>query len=101
MMGFLIKCLIILNGTTTATVNLYGVSSGLTDNTSAATVTDKTLSQSNIDTIMDANTSITTIKGKTDSLTFTTAGEVDANIHSVNDTAVTGDGETGTEWGPV
>lgn len=92
---------VILNGTTTATVNLYGVSSGLTDNTSAATVTDKTLSQSNIDTIMDANTSITTIKGKTDSLTFTTAGEVDANIHSVNDTAVTGDGETGTEWGPV
>jgi len=43
---------------------------------------------------------VTGIKGKTDSLTFTKAGEVDANIQSVNDISVTGDGEEGTEWGP-
>ena len=47
------------------------------------------------------NTSITAIKAKTDSLTFTKAGEVDANIKSVNDVTVTGDGQAGTEWGPT
>jgi hypothetical protein len=44
---------------------------------------------------------ITDIEGKTNSLTFTTAGEVDANIQSVNDTAVDGTGADGDEWGPV
>lgn len=38
------------------------------------------------------------IKAKTDSLTFTKAGEVDANAQSINGAAVTGDGQTGTEW---
>lgn len=41
------------------------------------------------------------IKTKTDSLTFTVAGQVDANIQYVNDVQVTGDGQTGTEWGPA
>ena len=41
------------------------------------------------------------IKAKTDSLTFTTAGQVDANIQYVNDVEVTGNGQTGTEWGPA
>ncbi|WP_287322986.1 hypothetical protein, partial [Mesorhizobium sp.] len=41
------------------------------------------------------------IKTKTDSLTFTVAGKVDANITHVNETAVTGTGETGDEWGPA
>lgn len=40
------------------------------------------------------------IKAKTDSLTFTIAGQVDANIQSVNDVTVTGTGATGDEWGP-
>lgn len=44
---------------------------------------------------------VTAIKAKTDSLTFTVAGQVDANIQCVNDVQVTGDGQTGTEWGPV
>ena len=43
----------------------------------------------------------TAIKTKTDSLTFTTAGEVDANVQSINDAALTGDGTTGSEWGPA
>jgi hypothetical protein len=46
------------------------------------------------------NASITAIKAKTDSLTFTVAGQVDANIQYVNDVLVTGDGQPGTEWGP-
>ncbi len=40
------------------------------------------------------------IKAKTDSLTFTVAGLADTNIQRVNDVAVTGDGQPGTEWGP-
>jgi hypothetical protein len=38
------------------------------------------------------------IKAKTDSLTFTVAGEVDANMQSVNGEAVTGDGSVGDPW---
>lgn len=51
--------------------------------------------------INTVDTNVDGIKAKTDSLTFTTAGEVDANIQSVNDVVVTGDGGSGTEWGPV
>lgn len=43
---------------------------------------------------------ITAIKNKTDSLTFTVAGQVDSNIQSVNDVTVTGTGASGDEWGP-
>lgn len=48
-----------------------------------------------IDTVVDA------IKAKTDSLTFTVAGNADVNIQYVNDVQVTGDGQSGTEWGPA
>jgi hypothetical protein len=43
---------------------------------------------------------VVAIKAKTDSLTFTVAGQVDANIQSVNDVTVTGTGASGDEWGP-
>lgn len=46
-----------------------------------------------IDTVVDA------IKAKTDSLTFTQAGHVDANVQRINDVVVNGDGST-TPWGP-
>lgn len=39
------------------------------------------------------------IKGKTDSLTFTVSGVVDANVAYVNEVQVNGDG-AGTPWGP-
>jgi hypothetical protein len=39
------------------------------------------------------------IKAKTDSLTFTKTGEVDANMQSINGTTVNGDGSA-TPWGP-
>jgi hypothetical protein len=41
------------------------------------------------------------IKAKTDGLTFTVTGTVDANITHVNEVEVTGDGQSGTEWGPA
>ena len=42
------------DGASTATINLYGVSSSVTDNTNGATVTDATVSNTDIETI-DAN----------------------------------------------
>ena len=41
------------------------------------------------------------IKAKTDSLTFTQAGNVDANIKYVNDVEVAGTGADGDTWGPA
>lgn len=46
------------------------------------------------------STEVTGIKSKTDSLTFTQAGHVDANIQRVNDVLVNGTGAPGDEWGP-
>ncbi|HLB40977.1 MAG TPA: hypothetical protein VJJ83_04255, partial [Candidatus Babeliales bacterium] len=46
-----------------------------------------------VDTVVDA------IKAKTDSLTFTKALEIDANIQSINGVTITGNGSTGTEFG--
>lgn len=48
-----------------------------------------------LDTVADG------IKAKTDSLTFTVAGNVDSNVQYVNDVEITGDGAEGTEWGPA
>jgi len=47
-----------------------------------------------LDLLIDA------IKTKTDSLTFSEAGQVDANVQSVNDVALQGDGSA-TPWGPA
>lgn len=47
-----------------------------------------------------ATVSLAAIKAKTDSLAFTVAGQVDANIQYVNDVQVTGNGSAGTPWGP-
>jgi hypothetical protein len=45
-----------------------------------------------VDTVVDA------IKAKTDSLTFTVANVLDGNIQRINDVAITGDGQPGTEF---
>lgn len=42
---------------------------------------------------------VAAIKAKTDSLTYTVAGVVDANIQRINDVVITGNGGTGTEFG--
>jgi hypothetical protein len=46
------------------------------------------------------NASITAIKAKTDSLTFSVAGKVDANILRVNGILVKGLGTAASPWGP-
>lgn len=46
-----------------------------------------------VDTVVDA------IKVQTDKLTFTVANQLDANVQSINDVAITGDGQVGTEFG--
>lgn len=46
-----------------------------------------------VDTVVDA------VKAKTDSLTFTVANVLDANIQRINDVTITGDGQVGTEFG--
>lgn len=43
---------------------------------------------------------VAAVKTKTDSLTFTVAGSVDANVQHVNDIQVIGTGQSGSEWGP-
>lgn len=47
------------------------------------------------------NASVAAIKLQTDALSFTVTGKLDANIYYVNGHAVTGDGKSGTEWGPL
>jgi hypothetical protein len=55
-----------------------------------------------IRTEMDDNsTKLAAIKAKTDSLTFTQSGHVDANIQMVNDVGVVGTGAEGDRWGPA
>lgn len=55
--------------------------------------------QASVNTIDDfLDTEIAAIKAKTDSLTFTVANVLDANIQRINDVAVTGDGQPGTEF---
>lgn len=44
------------------------------------------------------NASITGIKAKTDNLTFTVAGQVDANTESMNGAEILGDGSSGNLW---
>lgn len=47
------------------------------------------------------DTEVAAIKAKTDSLTFTVSGKLDANVKYVNDVQVTGTGASGDEWGPA
>lgn len=57
----------------------------------------------NVTTFADTgvNERLETIEGKTNSLTFTVAGQADANIQSVNDVAVGGTGSGANRWGPA
>jgi hypothetical protein len=47
------------------------------------------------------DTEIAAIKAKTDSLTFTTANQVDANVQAVNDVNLQGAGTSANKWRPV
>jgi hypothetical protein len=47
------------------------------------------------------DTEVAAIKAKTDKLTFDGSNNVAANAKAINDTDLTGDGTTGTPWGPA
>ncbi len=70
---------------TTQTGDSYAiVSSGTHGNAALKTLIDT------VDDFIDSE--VGAIKTKTDSLTFTVAGQVDANIQRINDVAIVGDG---------
>ena len=75
------------------------VSSIANDAITAAAVASSAVTeiQSGLATAAD----LTAVKAKTDSLTFTVANQVNANIQYVNDVQVIGTGQAGNEWGPV
>jgi hypothetical protein len=75
------------------------VSSIANDAITAASIASSAVTeiQSGLATAAD----LTAVKAKTDSLTFTVANQVNANIQYVNDVQVTGTGQAGNEWGPV
>lgn len=63
---------------------------------------DLAAAQTSLNTIDDfVDTEVAAIKAKTDSLTFSVSGVVDANVTYVNDTAVDGAGTSADPWGPV
>lgn len=76
-----------VNASALATDAVTEIQSGLALATDLATLTGY------------VDTEVAAIKAKTDSLTFTVAGQVDANIQYVNDVQVNGNG-AGTPWGP-
>lgn len=47
------------------------------------------------------DTEVAAIKAKTDPLTFTVANQLDANVQSINDALLEGDGTLATPWGPA
>lgn len=78
---------------------------GFTDLDAAGVRTAIGLASANLDTQLAAiagyiDTEVSAIKAKTDSLTFTVAGNLDCNVQYVNDVQVTGTGASGDEWGP-
>jgi hypothetical protein len=88
-----------LGGGATVAANLSDIE-GQTDDIGAAGAGLTSLAtQASVNTIDDfLDTEVAAIKAKTDSLTFTTAGEVDANIQSQNNAALCGAGTSGDKW---
>ena len=72
---------ITIDGTTTAEVNLYGVSSSVADSTSAAVVTDDTVNKTNINAILEDTTEIANLNN-------VSAAEVNAEVVDALDTDV-------------
>ena len=90
----------VLSALTTLATSIDALPTNAELSTALGTADDAVLAAiATLQTYVD--TEVAAIKAKTDSLTFTVAGQVDANIQYVNDVQVTGNGETGDEWGPV
>ncbi len=101
----------IANTTNITAGTIAAVSSNVAGNVTGSVGSVTGLTASNLDATVSSrlastaytapdNTSVTAIKTKTDSLTFTTATQVDAHIRSVNNVTVSGAGTVGSPWGP-
>lgn len=95
----------VLTSTALAASAVTEIQSGLSTLDAAGVRTAVGLASANLDTQLSTiddflDTEVAAIKAKTDGLTFTVAGSVDANIQRVNDVNLTGDG-AGTPWGPA
>lgn len=100
------------SGTVANTTNITaGTVTTVSGNVNGSVGSVTGLTASNLDTTVSSrlasasytapdNASITGIKTKTDSLTFTVAGRADSNIRNVNGIAVAGAGTLGDPWGP-
>lgn len=89
------------SGTIANTTNITaGTITTVTNLTNAATAGDFTATmKTSLNAATPAsNSDITAIKAKTDSLTFTVAGQVDANAESMNATTILGNGTSGNLW---
>lgn len=63
-------------------------------------ILDARASQTSVDAIDDyVDSEVSAIKAKTDSLTFTVANVLDANVQRINDVVITGDGSSGDKFG--
>lgn len=94
-----------------ATTQINGLTANITGNLSGSVGSVTGLTASNLDAAISTrlasasytapdNTSITAIKAKTDSLTFTTAAVLDCGVFYVNSVKVNGVGSSGNPWGP-
>jgi len=95
--------LFIAGSNAATTVNFTGNLSGSVGSVTGLTASNLDVAVSTLATassLSTLQTSATAIKAKTDNLNYTVSGQVDANIQYVNDVQVTGNGQSGTEWGP-
>jgi hypothetical protein len=91
-----------LGGGATVAANLSDIEAQTDDIGVAGAGLTALATQASVTVIDDfLDTEIAAIKAKTDSLTFTTANVVDANVRRINTVQVDGAGTVGDPWGPV
>lgn len=94
-----------IDGDAIAATAVTEIQSGLSTLDAAGVRSAVGLASANLDTQLTAiddylDTEVAAIKAKTDSLTFTVAGKIDANVTAVKGTTVNGSGTAGDPWGP-
>lgn len=83
----------VVTSTALAASAVTEIQSGLSTLDAAGVRTAVGLATANLDTQLSTiDTAVDAVKAKTDSLTYTVAGVVDANIQRINDVAIVGDG---------
>lgn len=93
----------VLTSTALAASAVTEIQSGLSTLDAAGVRSAVGLASANLDTQLTAiddylDTEVAAIKAKTDSLTFTVSGQVDANVQYMNGTELLGNGTTGDKW---